>query len=394
MTTRKIARALLSVSDKTGLVDFARALRRHGVDIVSTGGTAKLLREAGIEVIDVAEITGLPEMMDGRVKTLHPKIHGGLLALRENEAHLKALADHSIHPIDLLAANLYPFEQTVAGGADFATCIETIDIGGPAMIRAGAKNHDGVTVVVDPADYALVIAEMDAHGGATTLALRQSLAARAFARTAAYDAAIATWFADRLGETTPKTRTIVGRLAETLRYGENPHQCGRVLPLGRAALRRRHRRAGAGQGALLQQSQRHRRGLRAGRRVRSQGQRRRRHHQACQSVRRGNRSIARGSLRQGAGLRSRQRLRRHRRAEPHARRRRRAGDRQDLHRGDHRAGRERRGEGHSRREEESAPAARRRAAGPEGGRAQLSARSPAASSCSRATTALRARSRW
>ena len=194
------------------------------MDIVSTGGTAKLLREAGIEVIDVAEITGLPEMMDGRVKTLHPKIHGGLLALRENEAHLKALADHSIHPIDLLAANLYPFEQTVAGGADFATCIETIDIGGPAMIRAGAKNHDGVTVVVDPADYALVIAEMDAHGGATTLALRQSLAARAFARTAAYDAAIATWFADRLGETTPKTRTIVGRLAETLRYGENPHQ--------------------------------------------------------------------------------------------------------------------------------------------------------------------------
>ena len=224
MTTRKIARALLSVSDKTGLVDFARDLRRHGVDIVSTGGTAKLLREAGIEVIDVAEITGLPEMMDGRVKTLHPKIHGGLLALRENEAHLKALADHSIHPIDLLAANLYPFEQTVAGGADFATCIETIDIGGPAMIRAGAKNHDGVTVVVDPADYALVIAEMDEHGGATTRALRQSLAARAFARTAAYDAAIATWFADRLGETTPKTRTIVGRLAETLRYGENPQQ--------------------------------------------------------------------------------------------------------------------------------------------------------------------------
>ena len=224
MTTRKIARALLSVSDKTGLADFARALRRHGVDIVSTGGTAKLLREAGIEVIDVAEITGLPEMMDGRVKTLHPKIHGGLLAVRENEAHLKALADHAIHPIDLLAANLYPFEQTVAGGADFDTCIETIDIGGPAMIRAGAKNHDGVTVVVDPADYTLVIEEMDKHGGATTSALRKALAARAFARTAAYDAAISAWFANQLGETTPKARAIVGQLAEALRYGENPHQ--------------------------------------------------------------------------------------------------------------------------------------------------------------------------
>ena len=224
MPTRRIVRALLSVSDKTGLVEFARNLRRHGVDIVSTGGTAKLLREAEIEVIDVAEITGLPEMMDGRVKTLHPKIHGGLLAVRENEAHLKALADHSIHPIDLLAANLYPFEQTVASGADFDTCIETIDIGGPAMIRAGAKNHDGVTVVVEPADYPLIIEAMDANGGATTSALRKLLAERAFALTAGYDAAISTWFAAKLGEATPKARTIVGKLAEALRYGENPHQ--------------------------------------------------------------------------------------------------------------------------------------------------------------------------
>ena len=224
MKARKIARALLSVSDKTGLADFARALRKHGVDIVSTGGTAKLLRDAGIEVIDVAEVTGLPEMMDGRVKTLHPKIHGGLLAVRENEAHLKALADHSIHPIDLLAANLYPFEQTVAGGADFDTAIETIDIGGPAMIRAGAKNHDGVTVVVDPSDYSRVLAEMAAHDGATTLPLRQELAARAFARTASYDAAISSWLAGALGDMTPKTRTIAGVLAEALRYGENPHQ--------------------------------------------------------------------------------------------------------------------------------------------------------------------------
>jgi phosphoribosylaminoimidazolecarboxamide formyltransferase/IMP cyclohydrolase len=224
MTKRKIARALLSVSDKTGLADFALALRKHGVEIVSTGGTAKLLREAGIEVIEVAEITGLPEMMDGRVKTLHPKIHGGLLAVRENEAHLKALADHAIHPIDLLAANLYPFEQTVAGGADFEIAIETIDIGGPAMIRAAAKNHDGVAVVVDPADYARVVAEMEANDGATTLPLRKSLAAKAFARTASYDAAISAWFAAQLGERTPKTKAIAGTLAEALRYGENPHQ--------------------------------------------------------------------------------------------------------------------------------------------------------------------------
>ena len=224
MTKRKIARALLSVSDKTGLADFALALRKHGVEIVSTGGTAKLLRETGIEVIEVAEITGLPEMMDGRVKTLHPKIHGGLLAVRENEAHLKALAEHAIAPIDLLAANLYPFEQTVAGGADFETSIETIDIGGPALIRAGAKNHASVTVVVDPTDYARIVAEMEVNGGATTLPLRKSLAARAFARTAAYDAAISAWFAVQLGENAPKTRAIAGTLAEALRYGENPHQ--------------------------------------------------------------------------------------------------------------------------------------------------------------------------
>jgi phosphoribosylaminoimidazolecarboxamide formyltransferase / IMP cyclohydrolase len=224
MTTRKIARALLSVSDKTGLAEFARALRAHGVEIVSTGGTAKLLREAGIAAIEVAEITGLPEMMDGRVKTLHPKIHGGLLAVRENEAHLKALAEHAIPTIDLLAANLYPFEQTVADGADFDTAIETIDIGGPAMIRAAAKNHDGVTVVVDPADYAAVLAEMAANDGATTLALRKRLAARAFARTAAYDAAIAAWFGRELGEHTPNSMAIAGTLAEALRYGENPQQ--------------------------------------------------------------------------------------------------------------------------------------------------------------------------
>ncbi|MBC8013026.1 MAG: bifunctional phosphoribosylaminoimidazolecarboxamide formyltransferase/IMP cyclohydrolase [Methyloceanibacter sp.] len=224
MAKRKIARALLSVSDKTGLADFAKALRAHGVEIISTGGTAKLLRDSGIEVIDVAEITHFPEMMDGRVKTLHPKIHGGLLAVRGNEAHERALADHAIPAIDLLAVNLYPFESTVAAGGDFETCIENIDIGGPALIRAAAKNHESVTVVVDPADYTLVLAEMEANGGATTLAFRKSLAGRAFGRTAAYDAAIASWFAEELGERTPKTRAIAGTLAEALRYGENPHQ--------------------------------------------------------------------------------------------------------------------------------------------------------------------------
>jgi phosphoribosylaminoimidazolecarboxamide formyltransferase/IMP cyclohydrolase len=220
----KIARALLSVSDKTGLLDFARGLSAHGVELVSTGGTAKALREAGLNVTDVAEITGMPEMMDGRVKTLHPKIHGGLLAVRGDAAHERALQEHAIPRIDLLAVTLYPFEETVARGADFATAIENIDIGGPALIRAGAKNHRSVTVVTDPADYQRVLAEMDAHGGATTPEFRKVLAAKAFARTGAYDAAIASWFAEVLGEKTPPGRVIAGTLAAALRYGENPHQ--------------------------------------------------------------------------------------------------------------------------------------------------------------------------
>jgi phosphoribosylaminoimidazolecarboxamide formyltransferase/IMP cyclohydrolase len=221
---RPIARALLSVSDKTGLVDFARALATHGIELISTGGTRSALAEAGLKVLDVSEITGFPEMMDGRVKTLHPGVHGGLLAMRGNAAHTAAMAAHGIQPIDLLVVNLYPFEATVANGADYETCVENIDIGGPAMIRAAAKNHADVTVIVDADDYAPLLAELAAHNGATTLALRKTLAAKAYGRTAAYDAAISNWFAATLAEAAPTYRTIGGKLTEALRYGENPHQ--------------------------------------------------------------------------------------------------------------------------------------------------------------------------
>jgi phosphoribosylaminoimidazolecarboxamide formyltransferase/IMP cyclohydrolase len=221
---RKVARALISVSDKTGLVELAGALARHGVEIVSTGGTKAALAQAGLKVIDVSELTGFPEMMDGRVKTLHPAVHGGLLAIRDNGEHTAALAQHGIRPIDLLVVNLYPFEETVARGADFAHAIENIDIGGPAMIRAAAKNHHDVAVVVEPADYTLLMAELDQHGGMTSEALRRRLAAKAYARTAAYDAAIANWFAAEVAEAAPAYRSIAGALIEPLRYGENPHQ--------------------------------------------------------------------------------------------------------------------------------------------------------------------------
>jgi phosphoribosylaminoimidazolecarboxamide formyltransferase/IMP cyclohydrolase len=221
---RRIARALLSVSDKTGLIEFARGLAGHGVELVSTGGTAKALKDAGLKVADVSELTGFPEMMDGRVKTLHPKVHGGLLAIRNNADHAAAMSAHGIAPIDLLVVNLYPFEATVAKGADYDDCIENIDIGGPAMIRAAAKNHGDVTVVVESEDYAKVLAELAAHEGATTLNLRKALAAKAYARTATYDAAISNWFAKTLEDDAPTFRAFGGRLAEALRYGENPHQ--------------------------------------------------------------------------------------------------------------------------------------------------------------------------
>jgi len=219
-----VRRALISVSDKTGLVDLASALVARGVHILSTGGTAKTIREAGLAVTDVSEVTHFPEMMDGRVKTLHPMVHGGLLALRDNPDHMAAMETHGIQAIDLLVVNLYPFEETVAAGGDYATCVENIDIGGPAMIRAGAKNHGFVNVVVDVDDYAALLAEMDAHDGATSLAFRQGLAQTAFARSGAYDAAVSTWMADALDNKTPRRRVIAGDLLQTLRYGENPHQ--------------------------------------------------------------------------------------------------------------------------------------------------------------------------
>jgi len=219
-----VRRALISVSDKTGLVELGRFLAARGVVLLSTGGSARTLAEAGLRVVEVGDYTGFPEMMDGRVKTLHPRVHGGILARRDLAAHREAMAAHDIPPIDLVVVNLYPFEATVAKGADFETAIENIDIGGPALIRAAAKNHDFVAVVTDPADYPDLKAEMAAEDGATTLALRRRLAAQAYARTGAYDAAIAGWFAEQNGEPWPKRLVLAGTLKEVLRYGENPHQ--------------------------------------------------------------------------------------------------------------------------------------------------------------------------
>jgi len=222
--SRPIARALLSVFDKSGLVPFARALAEMGVALISTGGTAKALSAAGLEVADVAAVTGFPEMMDGRVKTLHPAIHGGILARRDLASHRAALEAQGFAPIDLVVVNLYPFAAAVAQGAPIGDCIENIDIGGPSLIRGAAKNHAFVTIVTDPADYDAVLEEMRAHGGATSDALRRRLAGVAYARTAAYDAAIARWFAALQGETFPRTFVAAGERVQLLRYGENPHQ--------------------------------------------------------------------------------------------------------------------------------------------------------------------------
>jgi phosphoribosylaminoimidazolecarboxamide formyltransferase/IMP cyclohydrolase len=218
-----LRRALLSVSDKSGLADFARLLAARDVALVSTGGTARSLRDAGLEVTDVSAVSGFPEILDGRVKTLVPQIHGGILGRHDDPHHLAQMAEHGIAPIDLVMVTLYPFEQTVAAHASFETCIEQIDIGGPALIRAAAKNHEWVTVITDPAQLAAVIDEIATHGG-TTLATRRRLAAEAYARTAAYDAAISAWFSNQNGVAFPPRLALAGTLAQTLRYGENPHQ--------------------------------------------------------------------------------------------------------------------------------------------------------------------------
>ncbi len=227
-----IRRALISVSDKTGLVEFARALAAQGVEIVSTGGSAREIAAAGVPVREVSDLTGFPEMMDGRVKTLHPVVHGGILARRDDADHVAAMEAHGIGAIDLVAVNLYPFEATVASGVDAATCIENIDIGGPAMLRSAAKNHGDVVVLVDPADQARVLAEMTANDGATTLALRHELAAKAYAATGVYDAAISGWFAAEAGEVLPERLVLAGQRGDLLRYGENPHQAAAFYSAG------------------------------------------------------------------------------------------------------------------------------------------------------------------
>ncbi|MBV1689765.1 bifunctional phosphoribosylaminoimidazolecarboxamide formyltransferase/IMP cyclohydrolase [Novosphingobium sp. G106] len=225
MTDVTIRRALLSVSDKAGLADLGKALAARGVELVSTGGTAKALRDASLTVRDVSDLTGFPEMMDGRVKTLHPMVHGGLLAVRDDAEHAKAMAEHGIGAIDLVVVNLYPFQQTVAKGAERDEVIENIDIGGPSMVRSAAKNHAYVTILTDPADYATLLTELEETGGASRLEFRKVMAAKAFAATAAYDAAIAGWFArtDQQHHFPPR-RAVSSTLATTLRYGENPHQ--------------------------------------------------------------------------------------------------------------------------------------------------------------------------
>ncbi|MFW2831230.1 bifunctional phosphoribosylaminoimidazolecarboxamide formyltransferase/IMP cyclohydrolase [Sphingomonas sp. ID0503] len=237
MTNVKITRALLSVSDKAGLADLGQALGRHGVDLVSTGGTAKALRGTGLSVRDISDLTGFPEMMDGRVKTLHPKVHGGLLAVRDNPEHAASMTEHAIAPIDLVVVNLYPFAQTVAKRADRDEIIENIDIGGPSMVRSAAKNHDHVVILTDPADYAELLAELDANDGATTLPFRRRMAAKAYAATAAYDAMIAAWFAHSdQGEAFPASLSVPLKKAAELRYGENPHQSAALyLPIGPSA---------------------------------------------------------------------------------------------------------------------------------------------------------------
>ncbi|MBW6424518.1 bifunctional phosphoribosylaminoimidazolecarboxamide formyltransferase/IMP cyclohydrolase [Rhizobium sp. XQZ8] len=244
----KIRTALLSVSDKTGIIELAKALSEQGVRLLSTGGTHKAIAAAGLAVTDVSEVTGFPEIMDGRVKTLHPNVHGGLLAIRDDADHVAAMQEHGIAGIDLAVINLYPFEEVRAAGGDYPTTVENIDIGGPAMIRASAKNHAYVTIVTDPSDYPAVIEALRSNDGETAYAFRQKLAAKAYARTAAYDTAISNWFAEALDIEIPRYRTIGGVLKEEMRYGENPHQSAGFYVTG-------EKRPGVATAVLLQGKQ-------------------------------------------------------------------------------------------------------------------------------------------
>ncbi|OAV54617.1 bifunctional phosphoribosylaminoimidazolecarboxamide formyltransferase/inosine monophosphate cyclohydrolase [Rhizobium sp. WYCCWR10014] len=244
----EIKTALISVFDKTGIVDLAHALSARGVRLLSTGGTFKAITAAGLAVTDVSEITGFPEIMDGRVKTLHPTVHGGLLAIRDDSEHQEAMKQHGIEGIELAVINLYPFEEVRAAGGDYPTTVENIDIGGPAMIRASAKNHAYVTTLTDPADYAELLEQLSADDGKTAYAFRQRMAAKAYARTAAYDAMISNWFAEALSIDTPRHRVIGGALKEAMRYGENPHQKAAFYVTG-------EKRPGVSTAALLQGKQ-------------------------------------------------------------------------------------------------------------------------------------------
>jgi len=244
----EIKTALISVFDKTGIVELAHALSARGVRLLSTGGTYKAIAAAGLAVTDVSEITGFPEIMDGRVKTLHPMVHGGLLAIRDDGEHQDAMKTHGIEGIDLAVINLYPFEEVRAAGGDYPTTVENIDIGGPAMIRASAKNHAYVTTLTDPADYAELLEQLAADDGKTAYAFRQRMAAKAYARTAAYDAMISNWFAEALSIDTPRHRVIGGALKEEMRYGENPHQKAAFYVTG-------EKRPGVSTAALLQGKQ-------------------------------------------------------------------------------------------------------------------------------------------
>ena len=244
----EIKTALISVSDKTGIVELARALSARGIRLLSTGGTHKAIAAAGIAVTDVSEITGFPEIMDGRVKTLHPMVHGGLLAIRDDGEHQDAMKAHGIEGIDLAVINLYPFEEVRAAGGDYPTTVENIDIGGPAMIRASAKNHAYVTILTDPADYSELLEQLSTDDGKTAYAFRQRMAAKAYARTAAYDAMISNWFAEALSIDTPRHRVVGGVLKEEMRYGENPHQRAAFYVTG-------EKRPGVSTAALLQGKQ-------------------------------------------------------------------------------------------------------------------------------------------